>query len=67
MVAIGAEGFNEDMLEAVIGTEFGVFDQVSEELLHVGLKDISEVDGVVDLGEDEHEVLKVSLFVGLLV
>ena len=34
----------------------GIFDQIFEELFHIGLEDIPEVDRVIDLGEYQHEI-----------
>jgi hypothetical protein len=66
-VVVGAVGFDEYELQTVICAVFGVVDEVAEELVHVGFEDVAEVDWVVDLGEDEHEVLEVSLLVALVV
>jgi hypothetical protein len=55
------------VLEAVLGTVFGVDDKIAEEFVHVGFKNVPEVDWVVDLGENQHEILQVSTLVSLFI
>ena len=64
---IAAVGFDQDELEAVFGAVFGVVYQVLEELVHVGLEDVSEVDGVVNLGKNQHKILQMAFFIGLII
>ena len=42
----------QHMLQTILRAVLGVDDQIPEELVHVWLEDIAEVDRVVDLGED---------------
>lgn len=56
MIIIGAVGFNKDELKAVICTIFSVVNQVFEEVIHVRLENVSEVDRIIDLSKDEHEI-----------
>ena len=55
------------MLEAVLGTVFGVDDKIAEEFVHVGLENVPEVDWVVDLGKNQHEILQVASLVSLFI
>lgn len=67
VLLIAAIRLDEDVLKTEFRAVFRVDDQVPKELAHVGLKDVSEVDRVVDLGKYKHEVLQVSPLVRLLV
>jgi hypothetical protein len=55
------------MLQTVLRTVLSVDDQVAEKLIHVRLENVPEVDWVVDLGENQHEILQVPSLVSLLV
>ena len=55
------------MLEAVLGTVFGVDDKIAEEFVHVGFENVPEVDRVVDLGKDQHEIFQMATLVSLFI
>ncbi len=55
------------MLEAVLGTVFGVDDKIAEEFVHVGFENVSEVDWVVDLCKNQHKILQMPTLVSLLI
>lgn len=48
-IVIGAVWFDEDKLQAEISAVLGVVYEVPEELIHIRLKDISEVYWIVNL------------------
>jgi hypothetical protein len=67
LVVVGAVRLDQHELQAEICAILGVVDEIPEELIHVGLEDVPEVDRVVDLREDQHEVFEVPLLVRLLI
>jgi hypothetical protein len=67
LVVVGTVGFNQHELQTEICTIFSIVYQISEKLVHVGLEDVPEIDGIVNLRKNQHEILEMALLVDLLI
>jgi urease accessory protein UreF len=66
-IIVRAVRFYKYELQTIICTILRIVDEIAKELIHVGFEDVSEVDWIVDLCENQHEVLEMSLLVTLVV
>lgn len=57
ILLVTAIWLDQHMLQTIFRAVLGIDDQIPEELVHVGLENITEIDRVIDLCEDQHEVL----------
>ena len=67
LVVVGAIGLNQHELQTEICAIFSIVYQISEKLVHVGLENIPEIDRIVNLRKNQHEILEMALLVDLLI
>lgn len=64
---VRAVRLDQNELKAILGTVFSIIYKVFEEFIHVRFKNVSEVDRIVYLSKNKHEILKMTFFVGLVI